>query len=160
MRWFRFAILIIVVMLIQAGLLSNLKIRPDLLLILMVFFAAYGTTTEAIITSYAIGLAYDLIGNLPIGMGIISFGVTGSAIAYLQQTVSLRKLPFQAVAIFIAGLSCGVIVYFLSFLKASAGSDFLRSAVWTSLYSAVAGPFLFYPTKWLMDIPSKSRRKY
>ena len=160
MRWFRFAILIIVVMLIQAGLLSNLKIRPDLLLIMMVFFAAYGTTADAIITSYAIGLAYDLISSQSMGVGIISFGVTGSAIAYLQRVVSLRKSPFQAVAIFIAGLSCGVIMYFLSFLKTPAGSDFLRSAVWTSLYSAVAGLFLFYPTKWLMDIPSKSRRKY
>lgn len=160
MRLLRFGILLIAVMLLQAGLLSNLKIRPDLLLIMLVFFAVHGSATEAIISSFTIGLASDLIGSQPMGVGIISFGVAGTILSFLQQTLSLRKTPFQAIAIFIAGFLCGLIIYFLSFLNTLAANDFFRSVIWTSLYSAVAGPFLFPPTKWLMNLHSKNRRKY
>jgi rod shape-determining protein MreD len=160
MRWLRFSILIIFVMLIQAGLLSNLKIRPDLLLVMLVFFAIHGTGYDAIITSFAIGLAYDLIASSPMGAGIISFGSAGTVLAYLQQNISLRKTPFQAIAIFAAGLLCGTMIHFLSLLKIPAAGDFLRLTVYSSLYSAVAGPFLFPPTKWLMNMLPKSRRIY
>ncbi|MHC4844352.1 MAG: hypothetical protein ACYTEE_11165 [Planctomycetota bacterium] len=57
MRWVRFAILVLLTALLQAGLvdilsLTSLNIKPDLLLVLMVFFAVFSNTKDAIITSF------------------------------------------------------------------------------------------------------------
>ena len=151
MRWIRFAILIIFIMLIQDGLLSKLRIHPDLLLIMLVFFAVHGTISDAIITSFAIGLASDLIASTPVGAGIISFGLVGTGLAYLQQTISLRKTPFQAIAIFVAGVLCAILILFLSYLKTPVAGDFFRLFVYSSLYP---------PMKWLMSLFSENRRFY
>jgi rod shape-determining protein MreD len=160
MRWIRFGILIIIIMLIQAGLLSNLKIRPDLLLVMLVFFAVHDTATDAIISSFTIGLASNLIGSQPMGVGIISFGLTGTMLAFLQKSISLRKTPFQAIAVFVAGIVCGILIYFLSFIKAPAAPDFFRSVMWASLYSAVVAPFLFPPAIWFMGLQTKRGKNY
>jgi rod shape-determining protein MreD len=80
MRWFRFSLFVIAVTLIQAGLvdiISLVNVRPDLLLILLVFFAIYCDTTEAIISSFAIGFAADIIGSA-MGPQMISFGLFGT----------------------------------------------------------------------------------
>ncbi|MEA3227269.1 MAG: hypothetical protein U9Q07_15070, partial [Planctomycetota bacterium] len=57
MRWFRFAILILAVTIVQKGMLAHFQFKPDLLLVLLVFFAVYCGTYEAIISSFAIGFA-------------------------------------------------------------------------------------------------------
>jgi rod shape-determining protein MreD len=159
-RWLWFVILLIAVMLIQAGLLSNLRIRPDLLLILLVFFAVRSTTFDAVITSFATGLAYDLISNSVMGAGLIAFGIAGTILAYMQRTVLLSSPPFQAFAIFFTGLFAGTIIYLLNALKTGTAGDFTNLAIWTSLYSAVAGPFLFPAVRWLTDFQSNTRRRY
>jgi rod shape-determining protein MreD len=103
MRWFRFAVFISLVTILQAGLVdiiavTTLNIKPDLLLILLVFFATYCNTSEAIITSFTIGFAADLIGSA-MGSQIISFGLFGTALAYLHRVITIRKMPYQALAI-------------------------------------------------------------
>jgi hypothetical protein len=55
MRWFRFAVLVLVASLLQTGLVGALAIlrpdfKPDLLLILLVFFALRSNPTDAIIS--------------------------------------------------------------------------------------------------------------
>ena len=103
MRWFRFAILITSAAVLQAGFLARWNIRPDLLLILLVFFAVHSGTTEAIITSFVIGFAADLIGS-SMGPQIISFGLFGTLLAYLHRLITIRKMPYQTAAIFTVGL--------------------------------------------------------
>ncbi len=159
-RWIRFAILIIIAMLIQASLLSNLRYRPDLLLILLVFYAVYSSTMDAIIASFIIGLASNIISLNLMGTGIIAFGIVGTALAYLQRTVSLRNVIFAGFAIFFAGFLCGLIISFLSYLKTGQAGNIMNLAVWTSLYSAVAGPFLFGALKWFSGLETKHPRRY
>ena len=149
MRWFRFAVFISLVTVLQAGLVdiiavTNLNIKPDLLLILLVFFAIYCNTSEAIITSFTIGFAADIIGSA-MGSQIISFGLFGTALAYLHRAIVIKKMPYQSLAIFFTGLSAGVLAHFLTFLKGQPTAGNIYAVVfWTSLYSGMVGPFFLF----------------
>ena len=102
MRWFRFAGLVLFVTVVQASILANLQTGPDLLLILLVFFCIYSDPTEAIIASFLIGFAADLIGSpmplMPMGPQTISFGLFGTTLAYLHRVINVRNMPGQALA--------------------------------------------------------------
>ena len=155
MRWFRFSIFVIAVTLIQAGLvdiISLVNVRPDLLLILLVFFAIYCDTTEAIISSFAIGFAADVIGSA-MGAQMISFGLFGTLLAYLHRFIAIREMPYQSLAIAMTGLLAGGLAFFLTYLKSqTTPPNMFTVLLGTSLYSAIIGPFLFLPSAWLMRI--------
>ncbi len=160
MRWFRFAVLLSLVTVLQASLLAHLNIKPDLLLILLVFFAIYCNTSEAIITSFTIGFAADIISST-MGPQIISFGLFGTALAYLHRVIAIRKILYQALAIFATALFAGVLAYFLTALKGEPTPPGIYAVVFgTSLCSAVVGPFLFLPSAWWMRIKTHRFRRH
>ena len=167
MRWFRFAALILLAAVLQADLVdviavTTLGIKPDLLLILLVFFAIHYGTKETIITSFTIGLAADLI-NVGSAMGLrtISFGLIGSSLAYLHTVITVRKMPHQSLVIFITGLLTGALICFLAFLKSQEiASNIYASTLGNSLYSAIVGPFLFLPVAWWMRLKTRRLRRY
>ena len=92
MRWLRFAALLCFAAVLQAALLAHLEIKPDLLLILLVFFAIYSNTNEAIIASFSIGFVADIIGPT-MGPQMISFGLFGTAVIYLHRIIAINKIP-------------------------------------------------------------------
>lgn len=152
MRWFRFAVLILLATILQASFLANLNIKPDLLLILLVFFSIYCNTSDAIISSFTIGFAADLIGST-MGPQMISFGLFGTLLAYLHRFIAIRKMPYQSLAIFVTALLSGWVAHFLSFLKGEPTPPNIYAVVfWISLYSCLVGPFLFLPSAWWMRI--------
>ncbi len=110
MRWFRFAVLVLVASILQTGpvglIAIHSEIRPDLLLILLVFFALRSNSTDAIITSFAIGFVADLSSSaLPLmGPRIISFGLFGTLLSDLNSTLYVRRVLYQALTIFV--MSC------------------------------------------------------
>jgi len=156
MRWLRFAVFVLVVAVLQAGLvdafaITERGIKPDLLLILLVFFSIYCNTTEAIITSFAIGFAADIIGPT-MGPQMISFGLLGTLIAYLHRVVAIRTMPYQAVAIFIVAILAGILSNLLSILKGQPVTNPYSVLFWAAVYSGVVGPFLFLPAAWFTRI--------
>ena len=157
MRWVRFAVLLSFVTVLQAGVIdviavTNSNIKPDLLLILLIFFAIYCNTTEAIITSFAIGFAADLISSV-MGPRIISFGLFGTAIAYLHRVIAIRKMSYQSLAILLIGFLTGALIHLLTLLKDPDGASNIYALLFgTPLYSAIVGPFLFLPSAWWMRI--------
>jgi len=164
MRWSRFAAFIIIATVLQASFVdvfavTSLNIKPDLLLILLVFFAVYCSGSDAVIASFAIGFASDIIGPA-MGPRMISFGLIGTLLSYTSHFVTIRRIPYQSVAIFISGLLIGSSAYFLALLKScpSAPSTALL-VLGISAYSAVAGPFLFLPSGWFMSIDLKQPRR-
>lgn len=158
MRWLRFAVLILVVTVLQAGLLRHLNIKPDLLLVLLVFFAVYSDTSDAIITSFAVGFAADIIGTA-MGPQMISFCLFGTLLAYLNRVIAIRKMLYQGFAIFIVGFLAGILVNFLHFLKGELSTSY-AVLFRTCLYSAVVGPFLFLPSAWWMHIRTHRFGRY
>ena len=165
MRWFRFAVLITLGTVLQASLVdiiavTGLNIKPDLLLVLLVFFAIYCNISDAIITSFTIGFAADIISSA-MGPKIISFGLLGTALAYLHRIIAIRKIPQQSLVIFITGLLAGSLAYFLTFFKGEPLEPNLYAALLgIPLYSSLVGPFLFLPSAWWMRIKTHRPSKH
>jgi rod shape-determining protein MreD len=159
MRWFRFALLILLVTLLQAGLLKNFETKPDLLLILLVFFAVYSNRSDAVITSFTIGFAADIIAPV-MGPQIISFGLFGTSLAYLNRVMAIRKMTYQGTAIFIISFLAGALAHFLTFLKGEPAAPNMYTLFWTPLFSGFIGPFLFLPAAWWMRIKTQRSRRY
>lgn len=159
MRWFRFAVLILAVTVLQKGVFGRFGAKPDLLLVLLVFFAVHCNTSEAIITSFVIGLAADIIGSpMPMGPHVIAFGVFGTLLAYLHRVIAVRRMPHQALAIFIVALLVGVATCALA--RESFSAKLFFGLFKTALYSAVVGPFLFAPLVWGMRMKMNRLRRY
>ncbi len=164
MRWLRFALLILLAAILQASLFADVNIKPDLLLILLVFFAIYCNIPDAIITSFTIGFAADLIGPA-MGPQMISFGLFGTALAYLHRVIAIRPVSSQLLAIFFTALFAGGLSYFLAALKGPAAMSWrvvpniYIVLLGISLYSSIVGPFLFLPAGWWMHIKTNRRRR-
>ncbi|MHC4641090.1 MAG: rod shape-determining protein MreD [Planctomycetota bacterium] len=158
MRWTRFVVIILIAAVLQAGLLhiiaiSTLNIKPNFLLILLVFFAIHCNTTNAIITSFAIGFIADISIGAALGSQTIAFGLFGTVLAYTHRVITIRSITFQAIAIFITGCLVGLLTHFLALLKGlPAVSHMYTTILGIALYSAVVGPFLFLITAWWMRI--------
>lgn len=162
MHWFRFAVLVVVVTVLQASFVDTITvsgIRPDLLLILLGFFAIYREPSDAIITSFAIGFASDIIGT-SMGPGMLSYGLLGAGLCYLTRYVSIRRMPYQAVAIFLLGFLAAVLAAILSRLQRQPALQHTYGVLFgTPLYSAIVGPFLFLPLAWWMRIKIHHRHR-
>lgn len=155
MRWARFAVFILIATLLQESAVNIIAIKnitPDLLLIGLVFLSIYCDTSEAIVTSFTIGFCADLIGST-MGAYTLSFGLLGTLLAYMHRVIAVRKIPYQALVIFVTGLLAGIGVGLLGLVKgqsnAFGGFGHLGG---TALYSSLIGPFLFLPSAWLMRI--------
>ena len=166
MRWMRFAVLVLLATIAQAGILdimsvSKLNIKADLLIILLTFFAIYFRTSDAIITSFTLGFASDLISSFAMGPGILSFGIIGTLLAYLSRVIAIRKVPFQIIAIFITAFFTGLLAYLLNLIKSDANETNIFSIILgTSLYSSIVGPFVFAIGIWWMRIKTKPRKRF
>ena len=162
MRWLRFAVLILAVTVLQKGLLARWSSKPDLLLILLVFFAIYYNTSEAIISSFAIGFAADLVGSpMPMGPQMISFGLFGTLLAYLNRVIAIKRMPFQALAIFATSVLTGILTHLLAYVTGEPIPSNIYTVVFvTSVYSSIVGPFLFLPLAWWMRIKMNRYRRY
>ena len=150
MRWFRFSIFLLFFTLLSSGnilnsiSLSDFNIRPDLLLILLVFVAINGETTEAIMASFAVGFAADISGSA-MGPYTISFGLLGSLISQMRKVVIMKRMVHQASAIFVSGAISGVLVHFLTYFKTGeTASNVYAVVLGTCFYSALVGPVIWF----------------
>ncbi len=164
MHWPRFAVLVLIAALLQKTWINtiavtDLRVTPDLLLIAMVFFAVRCKEKEAIITSFALGFAADIaVTGFSMGPLIISFGLFGTGLSYLHRLISIKKVPHEAITIFVVGLGTAVLAWLLA---RAAGQTprpgGLIALIGTSIYSAVLGPVLFLFLDWLMRIKNQRR---
>jgi len=165
MRWIRFAVLIVGATILQTTVvdvmaLRRADIRPDLLLILLVFFATRCRANDVVITSFTIGFAADLISPTMGLMGpqIISFGILGTVLSDLHNIVSIRKVPHQIATIFVVGFLTALLGHLLTFLRAEpVAPNLVAELLWQPLYSAALGPLLFLPTAWWMRMNKAGR---
>ncbi len=149
MYWIRFIIFVLIAAILNAGNLSSViaigsaNIKPDLLLILLVFIAANSSSFDAIIASFVIGLFADISGSA-IGPAMISFGLFGSLISQMRKVIIMKRMVHQAIAIFAIGLFGGCLTQILIFLKTGQKTPNLTTVIFaTALYSAVIGPIVW-----------------
>lgn len=167
MRWIRFAVLVLVASILQAGLMDVLQVRPgvkpDLMLILLIYFGSRCSSTDGVITSFAIGFVADLVSPIRGVMGprMISFGLFGSLLSDVQSVFSLKRPLYQGGAIFFLGVLIAVLSYLLASLRAQGGqTGLLAQFLWQPLYSGILGPLFSLPVGWWMHMNRKSRQPY
>lgn len=156
MRWFRFAFLIIAAAVIQSSALlgtislTDMHIKPDFLLILLVYFAINCESYDAIICSFAIGFAADLTGAA-IGPHFISFGLLGAALAHIKKVVLLKQTRQQAATIFVMGILTYILASILIKFKVSSAAAAPFKIFAVSMYTAI----LWFLVKWLVGTLGK-----
>ncbi|HON90600.1 MAG TPA: rod shape-determining protein MreD [Sedimentisphaerales bacterium] len=167
MRWIRFAVLVLAASILQASLMDVLRVRrdvkPDLLLVLLVFFGSRCTPTDGVITSFVLGFVADLINPIGGVMGprIISFGLFGTLLSDVQNVFSLRRPLYQSVAIFLLGVLTAVLGYLLASLRTEGSQTRLLTLfLWQPLYSGILGPLFSLPVGWWMRMNRKNRSLY
>jgi rod shape-determining protein MreD len=165
MRWFRFAVLVLVATILQTSLVGMISLqgaKPDLLLILLVFFAISIDPRDTIVASFAIGFAADLSNPVRGLMGpqIISFGVLGTLLSDVHSIISIQRMTHQGIAIFVMSVVTALLSYLLTFFRAEpTAAHFAAQLLWQPLYSAILGPFLFFPLAWWMRITGKGHKR-
>ncbi len=164
MPWPRFAVFVLIATFLQKSWIdtiavTDLRVTPDLLLIGMVFFAIRCNVKEAIISSFLLGFAAD-IASSGLGPQIISFGLLGTALSNLHRLIAIRKVPHEAITIFLTGIITGCLAFFLAHIAGQTTKPGgLGAITGTSFYSAVLGPVLFLLLDWLMRIKNRRREK-
>lgn len=132
--------------------ITSYNIKPHLLVIFLVFFAVYFPSADAVIASFAIGFLADLIGPA-MGTYMLSYGVLGSVLVWLHRYLAIRRLTWQSVTIFLMAICVGLTAKFLTSFKGANVTSEVYSAIFASaVYSAIIGPFLFFPACWWMKI--------
>lgn len=153
MHWLRFTLVLLLVSLLQAcGLLdtialTTLHIKPDFLLILLVFFAINCDTYDAVIASFAIGFAADITGAV-MGPFFLAFGIMGSALAHVRQVVMLKRTLYQAIIISVVGFLVGGIAKFLVSFKIESA---LQYGFWRLAGTAFYSALFWFIAKWVVQ---------
>ena len=149
MYWIRFTIVLLLITLLNAGNLLNglwihtWNIRPDFLLIALVFFAINCTGHEAIIVSFAIGFAADISGSV-MGPYFIAYGMFGTLLWHLRKVIIINRAFHQAVVILAIGIAGGCLAQMLIHFKThQMVSNLFSTLFWTSFFSGLIAPFMW-----------------
>lgn len=167
MRWISFTILLVIATVLNSGNLLNfigvthLEIRPDLLLIMLVFFAIHCDWREGIAASFLIGFAADISGPaMAMGPHMLVYGILGSILGQMRRVVIMRRMIHQAVSILLIGIIAGFCVSLLEFLKTKELAEgFYWIVLGESLYSGLAGPLVWkflHSFGWLLFDPKRT----
>jgi rod shape-determining protein MreD len=144
MHWTRLVLVILLATILQLVLNNflNIALRPDLLIIVMVFFVANTEGNWPIIAAFATGFTADLI-SMSMGPHTIAFGVTGSLLAMARRSITLDNAVFVGIAVFVICYVAGALAQFLISFRQPTPSGAYLSLLWASLASAVIGPYIY-----------------
>lgn len=130
--------------------LGELNIKPDVLIILLVFFALRVDDITAIIVSFLLGFAADLI-ILPLGPFVIAYVLAGYAVSSIKKSAIVNSIISQSFLVFLTVLT---IFFAASAIKFIANKDISSHLVFrafaTALYSALIAPFMI----WFLELIS------
>ena len=148
MRWLRFAVLILLFTFIQGSNLPQLlKLEigatPDFLLILLAFFAIRADGREAVVTSFAIGIAADIISPY-MGPHIIAFGLFGTVLNNLKKLIIVQRMSHNVVAVLAVGIAAQTFSELLAIFQSHISfSQIVFDSFGTAVYSALLAPYIF-----------------
>jgi rod shape-determining protein MreD len=157
MKWWRFTFLIILVAVLQTSAamnllsLTGLRIKPNIFLILLVYFAVYCDSYDAVMISFALGFAADITGMV-LGPHFVSFGIIGTAVAHIRKIILLKTTRQQAMTIFITGILTEAVALILTELKAS---ELIKTGALEIFAVAVYSAILWFLVKWLVSAAGK-----
>ena len=149
MRWIRFTILLLLLTLFNISSFtdyiaySSLNVKPDLLIILLVFVSINFAGADPLIAGFSIGFAADISGAT-MGPATLIYGIFGGIISLIQQVVIMKRMIHQGLAVFTTSFLAGLLVQVLTLFKTGQAASSIWAVVFgTALYSALAAPFVW-----------------
>ncbi|MEN8127249.1 MAG: rod shape-determining protein MreD [Planctomycetota bacterium] len=149
MRWFVFFIILLIATLLEAGNLLKLfavggrYIGPSILITLLVYYALACRTKDAIICSFLIGFAADIIAG-PMGPHTVCFGLIGLLLNQANQVLLVQRAVFKALVVFVVYLIAETLSYWLGFFKEhNVQNNYYTIMFFVGIYSAVISPILW-----------------
>ena len=144
------AVFVVAAALIQTTWLDALRVQgvlPDLVLLLVVYFAIEDGEERAMFTGVLGGLYQDVVGNAVLGHHVLCHVV----VAYMTGRVARRLITQHAAVkvglVFFASLTHGFLFVCIQYVQTpemSAVHTFLVSVVPGAFYTALATPLLFF----------------
>ncbi len=155
MHWIAFAILLYVVTCLQAAVVPFFEvhtIRPDLMLIVAVFYSLSARTYDALLACWFIGLAVDLSGisyqhHANVGIHALSLGLIALAIVKLRGFVFRESVLTQIVVTFTAKLFLVMLVgLHMRYIAEDARTlgDIAVRGLHAAVYTAALAPYGYW----------------
>lgn len=160
MNWKRNLILLLIttsLVYIQTTLLNILafnQIKPDLVLIAVVFISlAYGNRT-AMVLGFLAGLTQDFISLSPLGFHSFINVIVAYTVGLLGNNVSLTSWVFQLIITAVITVIKYLLAFFLiSLFSISQNNSILMSSMFLIelVYNSLVAPLFFIVGNWLMQ---------
>jgi rod shape-determining protein MreD len=149
MRWFSFVIILLIATFLEAGNLLNVfaiggwYVRPAILITLLVYYSFSCRPHDAIICSFVIGFAADLMGDA-MGPHMICFGLLGLLLNQSNQILFAKRAIYKAMIVFAIYLIAETFSHWLGLLKGFGTKDSYYSIMlFTAVYSAIISPVIW-----------------
>jgi len=169
MRWFNFAILLLITLVLEVGMgrlfgLGPQRIMPDLLLLLAMVLAFRGPADKMLLCCWILGLAKDLTSQAPLGAYAFSFGLVGLGIIGLRELLYGESLWTLAAVTFVSSFLIEQFVFFVCLMKGmynGLGHGGITLAImFSALFTAALTPYgqwLIHKLQRRLSLPARRR---
>lgn len=123
-------------------------LRPNLLLLPVIYFALWFPLRQAIFAALAAGLLRDLYSLDPFGLSALSFAVSAVVVAVLREEI-YREHPLTQILLagLVALIPGGATLGHLAMSGAQAGPSLIGSSASQALHTALFAPLIILPLK-------------
>ena len=149
MQWLAFLITAILTVTVQTTLAPALTVggvRPDFILIAVIFFALHGRGLDAVIAGWALGFAADLQSVQRFGLMALCYALVAYGVYAIRPYLFRRHPLAHFLVTFVSGLLVYSLLLSVTRIEAAMWGGSARGgwglAFWVSLYSACFAPFV------------------
>jgi rod shape-determining protein MreD len=143
--WGGIALLFLVFQTVFGNLLSIGKVKPDLILIVIIFFSFKKNQVESSILSFACGIAQDSLSGGMLGINAFIKTVIGLITSIIKKTYTENPVSIM-VSLFLFTILQNFLIFLLkSIFEATSPSFFImtRIAPFEAIYNMILGVLLF-----------------
>lgn len=162
MRWIPFVILLYIGAVMQTTIAPMIEIhdiRPDLLIILAVYYALYAPRYDALLACWCTGFLIDLtsisyathsnVGVHAVGLGVAGILIVGLRDYTIQDSPLTQMLYCLATKLFVASIMILHMIYVLD--TEGVAIRFLAVGCWEAVYTGLMAPYAFWMLRRMRD---------
>lgn len=128
------------------------EVLPDLILLLVVYFALFDGEERAMFTGLVGGIYQDVASNAVLGHHVLGHVIVGFVLGRISNRLLSEHPMVKTGFVLIAGLASGFIFTFVSYVQYPELNGiyiFFSSAVPTAFYTAILTPIAFAVLNWI-----------
>ncbi|MFK7944766.1 MAG: rod shape-determining protein MreD [Paracoccaceae bacterium] len=138
------------------GLSATARPSPDLLLCLVAYWALRRPGSTPIVAVFALGLARDLLTDVPVGAGALSLVIMAEVLKAWRLAISRAIFPLEWAVVALAALAVAALQWILVVLT-FAQPPYVMSLLHQSLYTAAIYPLIMLTLRWGLRVTWRKR---